>query len=222
MRTRALQLADMEYSDYIDTAELKDIVNEQCQALWDLLLASRGHEYYAEEKSFTTTASKSLYPLPGDFYQSTIFTIDDGNYVRNLETFEEQEIAQLKAYELATAQNFYNIKYRIRGSNVELRPTPQTTGWVVTVRYVPVMPRLVKNSDSFDGINGWEKWAELGAAVEMLVKEESDPGPMKSEQARVEARIRALAPTRDAGRPARIVDTRGDWAGIELLDDWNV
>ena len=63
-------------------------------------------------------------------------------------------------------------------------------------------------------------------AIACLNKEETDASGLMAERQLVEARIARLAANRDAGRPARVQDTRKDLAGNDepwaiLWNDWD-
>lgn len=211
LRTRARQLAYQEESDLVSDDELNDIVNERCQELYDLLISVRGQDYYSAETSITSVSGQAVYSLPDDFYQLHIAMVSDGVRTVGMATFEEQEYPQLSDMEGSGSFSYYDVRYRLKQQGIEFRPAPNTTAWSFKLRYIPRFERLVNDSDTFDGINGWERYVEVAAAIDMVNKDESDAGPLLLELQRIEQRIRTLAPARDAGRPPRIVDTRGDW-----------
>ena len=219
MRTRARQLAFQENSELVSEDELKGIVNEQCQALYDVLVGVRGMDYYSGSTTITSVADQAVYSLPDDFYQLQTAMVGDGSRTHNMATFEEQELATLLTMEQTGSHSYYDTRYRLKQAGIEFRPKPKDASWTFTLRYVPAMPLLVADGDVFDGVNGWEKWIELAAAIEMLNKDESDSTALQVQQQKIEQRIRGLAGSRDAGRPPRIVDTRGDWH--DFYSDWD-
>lgn len=216
MRLGARRLSDMVGSTFISDDELTEIVNRHCQALYDLLLEVRGQLYFGKGYDITCYSDQTVYDLPHDFYQlvgSPI--ISSGGKFYQLKTWEENERARL-----LNLNNSYpsDARYRLVAGKIEIIPSPQTS-WTLKLRYVPTFTKLVDDSDTFDGINGWEEWVELNSAIDMLAKEESDTSIRQAQLMKVEARIRRLAPVRDAANPPRIVDTRRDWYGI--FDDFN-
>lgn len=66
------------------------------------------------------------------------------------------------------------------------------------------------DADRFDGINGWEEYLVIDAAIRALTKEESDPSALMVEKAEIEARLQEMADSRDKGRPKRLQDVIGD------------
>lgn len=222
MRTRARQLADMEGSEFVSETELKDIVNEQIAELWDILIEARGEEYARKEfPVFKTVVGQRQYLLPADYYRLTNVAAGDGSLVRSLRRFEDRELGVLINIESGGGGwDIYRTMYAVIKDKLELRPVPQTA-FDVHLHYLSKAPTLIDDLDEFDGINGWEKWVEVSSAIVMLEKEESDSSSLQMQLARVEARIRKLAPTRDQANPPRILDVRGDMYFPDLVDDWN-
>lgn len=212
-------------STFVSEDELKDIVNEQTMHLYDILLETRGNQFYAKDApDIALTNGVAVYPLPADFYQLVGVRLYDGNTVTMLKTWEEQELGNLENAEKMGGSGSRLIRYNLSGANIILRPKPANDNLTLRVRYVPAFLRMGIDSDTFDGINGWELWVELSAAITMMQKEETDPSPLVVEREKVEQRIRKQVVRRDAGRPPRITDTRGDWAGspFDYKDDWDL
>lgn len=221
MRTRARQLADMENSEFVSEDELKDIVNEQIAELWDILIEARGSEYFRKEMPlFQTVVGQTKYLLPEDYYRLTQVAAGIGSDIRRLRRFEENDLPSLLNLETSGTWDVYGTWYCPVGKYLELRPTPKSA-FDVRLFYLPVAPRLENDLDEFDGINGWETWVETSAAIVMLDKEESDSSALQIKLARLEGRIRKLAPSRDEASPLRITDTARDGIYNPYFDDWN-
>lgn len=72
--------------------------------------------------------------------------------------------------------------------------------------------------DVFDGINGWEEFIILDAAIKCLIKDQAiDPSPLIAERDRELQRIRTDVSTRDQGEPHYVVDTDNLHADEERL-----
>lgn len=213
MRTTARQLADAtNQTDWVDDAELDERLNEWLQALYDKLITARGHEFYAATKAITLVSGTASYDLPANFYHLSACIANDGSVYCDMYPWQPQELAQLLSAEGGGgATSLGNYRYRLQNAQIEIRPKPSVSGHSLELRYVPSMTRLKNANDTFDGVNGWERYACLGVAIDLLNKEESDSGPLQLELTRIEARISALAGNRDAGHPHRIQDVRGDW-----------
>ncbi len=224
MQTRTRELANMEVqfaSDFISDDELRRRLNAALKQLYDKLIVARGQEYYASMTNFNTVPGQSDYPLPADFYEGLSVTATHGGWYNQMFTWEAQEWAVMQSVSVNTGSPIYALRYRYQGDNMVILPIPQGA-FRIDLMYVPIMADLVLPADTFNGVNGWEEWACLTAAIGMLAKEESDPSALMAERSMIDMRIDKLAGNRDAGRASRIVDVRGDWYNYNWrLYQWN-
>ncbi len=213
MRTRVRELANMEAqfaSDFVTDDEIRRRLNEGLKQLYDMLIVARGEEYYLSTAAIALTTGTNSYALPADFYQGSTVVVTDGSNYHQMRTWEANELARMLQTQTQGGSAIYALRYRFQGSNITVYPSPQT-GWTITLLYIPAMTELVNAADTFDGVNGWEQWAVLTAAIGCLIKEESDASALMAERAVIEEEIKKLAGARDASRASRIVDVRGDW-----------
>lgn len=113
------------------------------------------------------------------------------------------------------------MSYRLN-SATEIEFLPQgPQGANVYIRYMPPAPRLFDDADELDGFNGWEEYVILDAARKIASKGKdlARIGILKDDLAKVEARIRSLAPKRDRGRPETVKDVRGSLRGRRLRNN---
>ena len=70
--------------------------------------------------------------------------------------------------------------------------------------------KLVNESDTLDGINGWEEYVVVDAARKMATKARDQMlvNELKEDRERLRERIKALAGKRDRHLPRRVVDVR--------------
>lgn len=215
MLARARRLAQMEggsASAFVTDAEAEQWLNDGLRDLYDLLVAARGEDYYAITASVSYSALIDGWALPADFYRMLELVAYDGSqYV----SVPRGELAN-RAGALNIAQNsggsIHNTEYLLLDGEITLQPVPSNkTAVSLRLYYLPAMT-TVGSGGSFDGINGWEEYAVLSAAIRMLEKEGTldIAQALEVERARLEERIGRLASTRDAGRPKRIADTRRD------------
>jgi hypothetical protein len=80
--------------------------------------------------------------------------------------------------------------------------------------YVGVPEDFTLDTDTIDGVAGWENWIVWDVAVQLMVRAETDPSAAMAERAKVEKILRASASSRDAGRPKKIQDTRGRYRTV--------
>lgn len=209
MRAAVRLLADVEAED----DELDELVNAHCRALYDRLVTARGHEYYAKSHTIDLVSGTATYDLPADFYELSAAMATDGSDYKDLHPWQPQQLAALLRSESSGNASLSSYRYRLQGKQIEIRPKPSVSNHSLELRYVPAMPALELDVDTFDGVNGWERWVELAVAIDLLDREESETGPLQLKLAREDARIDKLAGNRDAGHPETIVDVRHDWAG---------
>lgn len=84
---------------------------------------------------------------------------------------------------------------------------------------------MLRDTDILDGVNGWEEYVTIDAAIKALRKEESDTSILMAEKAAMMKRILDSAPNRDAGQPDFISNTRnasGGWGygGVGGFNDF--
>lgn len=192
---------------FITDVEVARLINLQIGELYDMLVAARGHEYYATDDTITLDGSAS-YDLPEDFYQLLSVEIehasDDVEPVSALNSPRD-----VWSFASESWQPWTRKAYRIRGSQIDFFPTPGSG--TVRLRYVPVFTDLTggEGEAGFDGVNGWEKLVALGVASEMLEIEEQGAGAaLQAAFARQIERIEGLAADRDATEEIEIRDVR--------------
>lgn len=206
LRTRARQRADMENSGFVSDSELNAYVNASYAELYDLLVSKFGEDYFvASPHSITTTSNTEDYSLPGDFYKllGVDFKLDSRNWA-SLKRFEFTE----RNLFASGVNPYINIfRYRILGNSLRLTPMPEANE-TLRVWYVPLPTTLSSDSDSFSGINGFEEYVVIDAAIKMLNKEESDPSALMAEKAAIKLRIEQMAEARDEGQASTVQDTQ--------------
>jgi hypothetical protein len=205
-RERARERADMENSKFVSDAELNRYVNASIQELYDLLIASRGENYYIDSDSFTTT-NTDTYALPSDFLKLMgVDLVTSANKAYTLRAFNWSERNRYR--EPYYINDNANIMYQIRGSNIVLTPQP-ATGKIIKVWYIPRAAILVSDNDSYDGINGWEEYVVIDAAIKMRVKEESPIDELLIAKQDMKSRVMSASSARDSSEPARVSDVDG-------------
>lgn len=234
IRLSAQQRADRVNSQFVTLPEWNSYINQAMFELYDLLITSYEDYFVASPAAFQVNGSTYLYPLPDG---ATSFTDLNGN------AYVAPPFYKLLGVDLAlnTAQNawvtvdkfnfidrnrfiypntsstiygVFNLQYRMLGSNVEFIPTP-SGGQSLRYWYIPRLTELLKDNDiTTAGISGWIEYVIVRAAIYALVKEESDTASLERQLVYLKQRIEESAVNRDAGRPDRISDVRGNgWWG---------
>ncbi len=181
LRTKARQRADMENSKFISDSEFNGIINDSAKELYDLLTTTY-EDYYWTTSSISVVGGTDTYSLPDDFYK--LLGVDE---ILNQSTGQS---ISLKPFMFAE-RNAY---------------TQPQVSYPVKLHYIPTMTEMVEDTDTFDGINGYEEYIIIDAAMKALIKEESDASALMAQKQAMIKRIQGAAPNRDAGRGQRVTD----------------
>lgn len=210
LRTRARRRADIEKSLFVSDSELNQYINDSYLELYDLLV-TKFEDYYAKDPySFTIASGESSIDLPSDFYKSLgvdrkisgtdYYPLDQFN-------FRNRNFKRLPSRRMGL---YPSIQYRIYGDKLIFMPEDLCPGdyrwW-----YVPKATTMSSDTDTIDGVNGWEEYVVIDAAIKCLVKEESDISALQLAKNEIKRRIDEAALNRDAGETSEIQDVRTDY-----------
>jgi hypothetical protein len=208
LRNRARVRCDMVNSAFIADADFNDFLNASADELYDILV-EKYEDYFTTSSTLTTVSGTESYTVPADFYKlvGIDFQIDSTRW-RALEPFVVRE---RNVYRNLPTIGFpgYELKYWLRGSNLNLLPVP-TAAWTLKLWYVPRRAAMSADSDTFDGVSGWEEYIVVDAAIKALTAEEGDTSALEREKAQLLERTQKAASNRDAGSPARVADVSRD------------
>jgi hypothetical protein len=216
LRTRSLQRADHENDNFIPPAEANDMVNQSLTALYDLLVRS-SKDYYVSPTPFTITILTSVdsYALPTDFYKLRGVDLQlTGGGGANWVTVRPFNFNERNRYNYQPVPwntlGVSQVRYHLTGSLIKFIPFPTNQAGIIRVWYIPACPLLVADSDTYDGVNGWDEWVVADVARKIKVKEETDTTALDQTLATLTQRVTAMSVTRDMDRPARSVDVNAD------------
>lgn len=215
LRTRAKQRADMENSSFVSDAEWLSYINASAAWLYDLLVKAYDEDYYLTSTTFTTSTATS-YSLDDDLDLTDFYKLRGVSIVPA--TGEELPLKRYTFGDRGRTNNLYSssrlgrsaLRYRLSGRNIELKPTPQS-GQTIKLWYIPSITPLVGDTTTIDGINGWEEFVVINAAIMALNKEESDVTALTQQLQIYLDRIETMAEDRDVGEPARVTDVQRDY-----------
>jgi hypothetical protein len=198
---------------FVNEDELTRLVNLALAEEYDLLVRAGGHERYeVVDTSRITVSGTATVDLPDDFLDLLSLYLNWGT--RQLERLDALESIDARGdVENMGRWGRDSEKYfRIRGSHgsadvIEFFPTP-TAATAIELRYVPVCPVLVAPTDTFDGVNGWEKMIALRVAAEMNVIKDKSPSALLSLYSSEKERVEMYASERTASHPDRVRDVR--------------
>lgn len=205
MRERVRARADMKNSSFVEDPELDQYINSSYQELYDILVASFEDYYTLPPVSYTITTGSSI-DLPADFYK--LRGVDgklDNNNFYTLQPFQFAERNLNRNGVGILNSNQWYTQYRIVGKKILITPEDNAAG-DYRLWYIPSCTVLVSESDTLDGINGWEEYVVVDAARKCLAKEESDTSGLVQDKAMLKQRITDMAARRDAGMPKTITD----------------
>lgn len=210
LKTRVRRRADMERSQFVSEAELTEYISSSYKELYDLLVATFEDYYTLDPVEFTLTQGQYTYDLPSDFYKLRGV---DGKLHASSSTTDYQTLYPFNFNERNRRNREFNralfgivsLTYRIVNNKLYIYPQEAAAGQY-RIWYVQRASDLVNDTDTVDGVNGWEEYIVIDAAIKMLGKEESDTTVLKDEKERIKQRIIDMAAERDAGSSERITD----------------
>jgi len=218
IRTQVRQRADMQSTAaqlFITDSEINTYINQSYTELYDLLISSGGQEYYLNQAVIPTGGNIDTYDLPNDFYR--LLGVDaniNGNQAVTLRPFNFNERNLYRSVYAGGWGVGYNLRYRIHGGlRIQFIPAP-LNNINITLWYIPACP-VLGETDTADGVDGFEELLVIDAAIKCLQKEESDVSVLMARKAEMVARIAAMSPYRDAAAAERVRDVN-----VELLTAW--
>ena len=206
LATRIRARADMENSNFVSTTQLNQWINDSYKELYDILVTTF-EDYNVIDETFTISSGNtfSFSSLNSTFFK--LVGVD--------KQISGSDYASLKPYNFNNRNrnrliDRYNgvypiVRYRIIGSKLYFTPDDQALG-NYRIWYVPAASELTQDSDTVDGVNGWEEYIVVDCAIKCLTKEESDTADLRADLAKIRKRIDDTALNRDVGEPERIQD----------------
>lgn len=206
IRTRIRQRSDNEYTDgeFVTDAELLILANRSRKHLFGMLVEAGQHT--VAETIYTVPVDGSLnYALPDDcFAVSGVFRLETDYYIR-LDRHDQRTHPRDTTESIAWS---YRTHGSLEDSVIEFNPRVSTGTY--KVRYVGVPADFSDDTDTMDGVLGWEEWVVLDVAIDLLTKEQifEAVDRLQGRQDRITQRIHAMASERDMTEQGGIVDVR--------------
>ncbi len=178
-------------------------VNKGLAELWDMLLERNGRDWSHSSATIPLTGATE-YPLPATFYKLIAIrkTPDGGNLI----PFAPAQEAELRDSSTTTGAPLF---YQLRAN--ELVVLPVGSYGEIHLDFIANFVDLALETDTFDGIAGFEDYGALFAAKRMAMRDESPElmAMLDAEMGRLAGRVRAMTAVRDVGEPKRVKDVRG-------------
>ena len=193
LRDRAKHLANIQNDPNFDDDEVNDLINLHMPAVYDILVAAGPADYYAAEDTVDVVAGQIQYQLPEDFLSLVnVFVHESDEWRRPIDIMRDRQRQSYRA------------------------PIQSCT---ITLEYIPTCPVMDEDSDTFDGVDGWEELVSARVARDLLTKREGDPGVVLATIAQAEKRIRSASTSRVRGGPKLVQDLESDlgwWHSVRV------
>jgi len=170
-------------------------------------------DHYAESANISVVSGTDSYTLAADHYRLVGVDVYDGAAWHLMKRFNLHERNQLQDSEASDV----NTSYRVVGGALKLRPTPTWSG-TVRVWYIPAPPQLSLDTDTWDGISGWEQYVVIDCCLKLGRKQKEDVTELVAEKTALAGRIRGLSADMDDNEPDRVRDVYLEEAGTYPAD----
>jgi len=193
LRNRAKQESDNVDSGFITDTEWDSYIVASYQELYGLITTAFGNDYFTQTPAagytFTTTGTTQFYALPADFFK--LLGCD----------------VQISAPDFWVTLKPFNMSERNRLgiTNTQIPAAGQT----LRLLYIPLPTVPTIDASTIDGVNGWEEYIIIDAAIKALAKEESDVSVFMARKAAIIERLNSEVEARDAGMPGTVSDVLG-------------
>lgn len=211
LRLQARYKADMVNSNFITDTELNVYANASAYDLYDLLVTAYGEDYYnASSYSFTTDGNTQSWSLPNDFFKLAGVDCNLSGQTNlqtpiSLKPFKFNERNKFSFQNLQTYRGS-NLRYRLKNNQIYFNLIPQG-GQLIKLWYVPQMTQMVLDTDTIDGVDGWQEYVVLDMAIKMKQKQDDPVDVLAAQRAEIKQRIIDTATNRDQGESQCVSDT---------------
>ena len=205
LRSRCREMSDMVDSDFVSDTELLSYINSSYAELYDILVG-KFEDYHVTSSTFTISSGNSN-ALPTDFYKlrGLDFQLDSNSWI-SLKKFNFNKRNLLNRSVVYNTGLANEVQYRILGNTIYLEPEDNALG-NYKIWYIPTYTALVSESDTVDGVNGWEEYIVVDTAIKMLAKEESSITHLTAQKNNLLKRIETMSQNRDYDQPEQITDS---------------
>ena len=208
LRTRCRERADQEESEFVSATELLSYINASYAELYDILV-SKFEDYYTLSTTTTIASGSNTFSLPTDFYK--LRGLDYKLSATDWQTVQKFNFSERNSVNRSISRSRSGdkaVEYRIVGSTMHIEPADNAAG-TYRIWYTPAYTPLTEETDTVDGVNGWEEYIIIDVAIKMMAKEESSTTHLEREKAAMLNRIESMAQNRDSGAPESISDVEG-------------
>lgn len=194
--------ADVENDPHKSPVEIRRWLSAGYSQLYDILVNS-GLAYFESKQTIVTVGSGTT-ALPADYFGTLrIDFIFSAELIWPVKEINPRAIHRVRR---TNAQRAYY--YRITGSNITWYPTPPS-GQTYEHLYIPAAADLtldVDGSTVVDGINGWEEYVVLYAAMQACNKEDGNYTKFERQIAKIEQKIESMSLNRTIASATSLIE----------------
>lgn len=200
LRTQVRQAADIENAAAWTDGQLDQLINDSIADLY-LVLVECYEDDYTESYAFSTAATTEVYSLASAGVVK----------VRAVEVLDGEDWLPLDRWDFSNRRFYADGSgrpraYRLIGKeSITLLPTPDGV-YSMRVWLVPPPDTLTLDTDTYDGVSGYERYVVVDSAIKVGIQEETDVRALVQERQRMLEKIQRTAGTKDAGRPDIVQD----------------
>ena len=215
--------ADMRTANqFIDDADVNDLINECIDDYYDLLVAVRGQEYFLTDTTLEVVAGTSEYLLPESLYQLSTVVLEWGNQQNELVRPIANNRDLVGFDNLLTWDQCSKKGYRLTGlqdgtQQLVFHPTPASSV-TARVRYVPAFEPLEDDADVIASFNGFDTLIALDAAMRLRGMADLPTGNLDKLFQQKRAQVLEMATERTQDEPMQVGDV--DSNGPEEFSGW--
>lgn len=206
LRTRAKQRADKVNASTPTDAEWNYLIDESYAEVHSELV-NKQLGYFEERQTITGDGTKD-YNLPSDHYATLAVARLDSDFEVPL-----KQVGVRGKFKYKISASDKALAYRVSKTSIELYPPP--SGGTYYHYYAPCAGTLDDDTDTIDGVNGFDALVVVTAAIKALMKEESPVGDLERERMRLMAQMDVAAEARMSGDAGQVEDVEGQ----EMLED---
>lgn len=216
---RSLQRANLQYSGFIASDELNQLVNTSVAKLYNQLVGFY-EDYFVRKAPYTLQENVADYFLPANTMKlrEVFYTDGQGNKceIRNM------MLAELNDAVWTQSLGGWPIAYVLMDDFITIYPRPQSLSSPVQLEiyFVPeyVPPPSDNTQIRFAFANGWDEWVVNDVAIQIRNKAMMPCEELVRERALIEKKIAHEGKQRNAGAPPRVRDS--GW-GNTSFNSWS-
>jgi hypothetical protein len=201
----------MPVEGFVLNTEITTYINEGVQILHEKLVRAHEADYTEKSASFTLDSSGEA-TLPTDFMK--VYGVELSDTSGGKRTLLPYKRAERNALSSAPFSSTRAPRYKLSAGKLRVLPAASVSGKTGTIWYAPVATLYTSDTSSnVDFLNGWERYVVVYAAIQCLLKEESDTRPLENMLAMMDKQLDEAISNRDAGHSNHAVD-------VENINDW--